>query len=253
MWIAEAGRNPFNEIFLHALDHGLGPGLVPSKLTIAMWIGAVVLLAWVLLTDKKSLIPSGLSRGLLESIYFFIRDEMVYPTMGEHHGKRFLPFFLTVFTFIFVLNLIGLVPDFGYAGSAASSLGFTVPMAIIVFLVSVGAGIRYNGFVGFFKGFVPPGLPKVLIPVMFVLELMGFFIKHGVLAVRLFANMLAGHLVIGAFFGLIFLFNTYFLAAASVPLALFMSFVELLVAFLQAYVFTLLSVLFVGGTVHPEH
>ena len=101
---------------------------------------------------------------------------------------------------------------------------------------------------------VPGGVPKLVVPLLFLLEFIGFFVKHGVLMLRLFANMIAGHLVIGAFIGMVWVFKSYLVGAfLSVPLALFVSFLELLVAFLQAYVFTMLSALFIGGMVHPEH
>lgn len=253
----EAGKDasPLDYIFGHALDHrlvNLGWFSI-SQLTIAMWVASAILVLIALKAEKKTLVPRGLCRGVLEQIYLFIRNEIVYPTMGEHNGKAFMPFFMTIFCFIFTLNLYGMIPLPGIGGSSASTLGFTLPMAVMIFGVAVVAGISHNGFGGFLHGFIPPGLPGWLTPVIFLLEIAGFFIKHGVLAIRLFANMLAGHLVIGALLGLIFLFKMYVVAAISVPLALFISFLELLVAFLQAYVFTLLSVLFIGGTVHPEH
>jgi F-type H+-transporting ATPase subunit a len=138
-------------------------------------------------------------------------------------------------------------------GTATSNLGMTGLLALSVLLLSIGAGIKENGVGGFLHSFLPPGIPKALLPVIFALEVIGFFIKHGVLAIRLFANMIAGHLVIGAFLATIFIAKSYAMAGIAVPLALFASVLELLVCFLQAYVFTMLSVLFVGGTVHPEH
>ncbi len=253
---AEHGGNPFDYIFHHALDDafGLGRSIVsPSKFTWTMLLAAGLLILAARAANKTSAAPQGFFRGIFESLYFFIRDEMVYPTMGAHHGRAFVPFFMTIFSFILTLNLLGMVPIPGIGGAVTATLGFTVPMALVILAVSIGAGIKYNGPAGFVKGFIPPGLPKLLVPVIFFLEIIGFFVKHGVLAVRLFANMLAGHMVIGAFFGLIFLFNAYWMAVPSVLLALAISFLELLVAFLQAYVFTLLSVLFIGATVHPEH
>ena len=160
---------------------------------------------------------------------------------------------MTMFSFIFTMNLIGLVPIPKIGGAATGTLGSTIALAAIVFLVSTIAGIKYNGIGGFFKCFAPSGVPAFVMPLLFVIELIGYVIKHAVLAIRLFANMLAGHLVLGAFLGLIFVYKSYAMSAVSIPLALFISFLELLVAFLQAYVFTLLSALFIGGTVHPDH
>jgi F-type H+-transporting ATPase subunit a len=172
--------------------------------------------------------------------------------MGTH-GDKFVPFFCTLFAFIYVTNMLGLVPIPVIGGTATSNLGLTGLLAASVLVLSIGAGIKEHGFGGFLHNFLPHGIPFLLLPVIFVLELVGFFIKHGVLAIRLFANMIAGHLVIGAFLTTIFISQSYGTAIIAVPLALFASVLELLVCFLQAYVFTMLSVLFVGGTVHPEH
>ncbi len=129
---------------------------------------------------------------------------MVRPTMGGHHGDRFVPFFCTLFSAILVMNLLGMVPGLG---TATSNLMVTGALAAIVLLVSILSGLVIHKS-HFLHLFVPSGLPKAIVPLLFVLELVGFFIKHAVLAVRLFANMIAGHLVIGAFLGLIFLFKS---------------------------------------------
>ncbi|MCB9831990.1 MAG: F0F1 ATP synthase subunit A [Planctomycetes bacterium] len=244
--------DPIQWIFIHTMDHRMGPAGI-TKFTLNMWLAGAVLTLLMWLARKSGPVPSGKLRGIFEMIFFFIRDEIVYPVMGEHHGKTFLPFFLTMFSFIFTMNLIGMVPIPGIGGAATGTLGSTIALAAIVFLVSTIAGIKFNGVGGFLKGFLPHGIPAFVIPLLFPIELVGYCIKHGVLAIRLFANMLAGHLVIGGFLGLIFTMKAYGAAGISVPLALFISFLELLVAFLQAYVFTLLATLFIGGTVHPEH
>lgn len=244
--------DPIKWIFIHNMDVPMGP-IGISKLTLNMWLSAVLLGLMMFLARKDGLVPSGKLRGIFEMIYFFIRDDIVYPIMGEHHGKSFLPFFMTLFSFLFMMNLIGLVPLPGIGGAATGTLGLTIPMAVIVFMVSTIAGIKYNGVGGFLKGFLPSGVPAFVIPLLFPIEIIGYVIKHAVLAIRLFANMLAGHLVLGGFLGLIFVYETYAMSVVSIPLALFISFLELLVAFLQAYVFTLLSALFIGGTVHPDH
>jgi F-type H+-transporting ATPase subunit a len=114
-------------------------------------------------------------------------------------------------------------------------------------------GMKENGVLGFFKAFIPPGLPLILRPILFVLELAGHLIKHVVLAVRLCINMVAGHLVLGAFLTIPIAAKAYLAGIPAVSAGLFMSVLELLVCLIQAFVFTLLSVLFVGGMVHPEH
>ena len=247
-----AADDPMAEILHHNVDVPFGP-LGITKFTVNMWVGAAILLVLVLLAKKDSLVPKGILRGIFESLYFFIRDELVYPVMGEHHGRKFVPFFMTLFSYILTLNLVGLLPLPVIGGAATSQISMTGTLAIIVLAVSIGAGIVYNGPIGFLRGFMPPGVPWWVLPLIFVLELGGFFIRHAVLAVRLMANMLGGHLVVGAFLGLIFIYKTWGSAVAAVPMALFINLLEVLVALLQAYVFTLLSVLFIGGTVHPEH
>lgn len=244
--------DPIQWIFIHNMDESMG-FLGISKFTLNMWV-AFGLLALMLAASKKDgAVPSGLLRGIFEMIYFFVRDELVYPVMGAHHGRTFMPFFLTMFSAIFMMNLVGMVPLPVIGGAATSTFGLTIPLALITLLVSIGGGIAYNGPAGFMKAFIPSGVPPFVLVLLIPIEVLGFFIKHGVLAVRLFANMLAGHLVLGGFLGLIFLFGSYAMSAVALPLALFISLVECLVAFLQAYVFTLLSVLFIGGTVHPDH
>ncbi|MFT7617924.1 MAG: F-type H+-transporting ATPase subunit a [Planctomycetota bacterium] len=244
--------DPIQWIFIHNMDDAMGP-LGISKLTLNMWLAAGILtfLLWKVKKDQGA--PTGLLRGIFEMVYFFVRDGIVYPVMGKENGQTFLPLFLTMFSFIFTMNLMGLVPLPYIGGAATGTLGLTISLASIVFLTSVLAGIKYNGIGGFITGFLPHGLPKFVIPLLFPIEVLGFVIKHAVLAVRLFANMLAGHLVLGGFLGLIFVYESYALVPVSIPLALFMNFLELLVAFLQAYVFTLLSCLFIGGAVHPDH
>lgn len=110
-----------------------------------------------------------------------------------------------------------------------------------------------NGVFGYFKGLIPHGVPGYLFPIMFIVELMGLFTKPFALAIRLFANMTAGHIVILALLGLIFILQTYFVAPVSIAFALFIYLLEILVALLQAYIFTMLSSLFIGMAVHQEH
>ena len=245
-------------IFSHSLDHTLfvipGIDLPVTRFGSMVVISALVLIALVLPLDRKSLVGKGFARNALEALLLFIRDELVRPAMG-HHGDRFVPFFCTLFLFILTMNLIGLIPLPFVGGTATSSFWVTGTLAAIILIVGLASGLALHGVGGTMRAFVPGGLPKVLVPLLFVLELFGHLIKHFVLMVRLFANMIAGHLILGAFLGLIFIAEAY-VAYAIVPsllLALFISAMELLVGFIQAYVFTLLSVLFVGSLVHPEH
>lgn len=249
----EAGTSPFAYVLGHNVDEVLFSPLGITKFTLNMMVSALLLITLVMLSNRRSATPKGKLRGLFESTYLFIRDEMVYPSIGRHLGGRFMPFFMTIFLFILTMNLVGLVPLPVIGGAATSQLSLTLPLALIVIAVSIIGGLVVNGAGGFLGTFVPSGLPMAVVPLIFVLEVIGFLIKHGVLAVRLMANMLGGHLVVGSFIALIALFQSYGIALFSVPMVVFVNLLEVLVAFLQAYVFTLLAVLFIGSTVHPDH
>jgi len=251
-FLSGEAEDPMALIFHHVLDHPMGPMGI-TKYTWNMWIAAGILLFMLWRVDKTKTIPEGKLRGFLELVYHFIRDEIVYPLMGEKYGRVFLPFFVTLFSFILTLNIVGMMPLPGVGGAATSNIYLTGALAGCTFLVSVVGGIWFNGPIGFLKGFIPSGVPFFVLPILFPIEVMGFCIKHAVLAVRLMANMLAGHLVLGSFLGLIFIYKNSIAVGGGVGLALFVSLLEALVAFLQAYVFVLLATLFVGGAVHPDH
>ena len=169
-----------------------------------------------------------------------------------------MPFLLTMFFFILALNLFGMLP---WLGSATAALAVTVVLALITFAVVLGAGMKKMGVVGFAKAQVPhmdlpPMLAFVLIPAIWAIEIFGLFVKHFVLAIRLFANMFAGHLVLSVFLAFIGAASgamaMYFVAPAVVLGSIAMSCLELFVAFLQAYVFTFLASLFIGSAIHPH-
>lgn len=257
-----AEQDPMDFVRHHTLDEVLVKlGDVPflSKFSVMVVISGLLLILMARFAMRnRGMVPKGVFQNGFEGLVVFVRDDMVRPAMG-HHGDKFVPLFCTIFSFILIVNLAGMLPIPIVGGTATSNLALTGLLASIVLCVSIGGGIAAQGFGGFLKSFIPPGLPLLLRPMLFVLELLGFFIKHAVLAIRLFANMLAGHLVLGAFLALIFAagkvvaWQGYATAIPAVAFALFVSLLEILVCFLQAYVFTLLSVLFVGGTVHPEH
>ena len=217
-----------------------------------------VLFIWLAGKMKKGGKPKGRFWNLLETFVVFIRDEIAKPSIG-HDYKRFLPFLLTLFFFILGLNLLGMVR---FLGSATGALPVTAALALCVFGVVAGSGVQKMGFVGFLKAQVPHmdlpfGLEKVMIPLMFAIEIFGFLVKHAVLAIRLFANMLAGHLVLAIFLGFIGVVSvsaglSFVVAPASVLASIAFSLLELFVAFLQAYVFTFLAALFIGSAQHAH-
>jgi F-type H+-transporting ATPase subunit a len=186
--------------------------------------------------------------NLLEVFVVFIRDEVVYPNMGEKQGKRFLPLILTFFFFIVMLNLLGLIPG---SATATASFSVTVAFSLITFFTYIIFGNK-----DFWKHvFAAPGVPFWLLPIMIPVELIGLLTKPFALSVRLLANMNAGHIIILAFLGIIINMKSGWVALGSVPMALAINMLEIFVAFLQGYIFSLLSSIFIGMAVleHEEH
>lgn len=210
--------------------------------------------------------PSGRYIRVMRGFCLWIRDEMVYSVMGKEEGRAFVPLFLFMFFFLALQNTIGLVPSFGHSFPAAIYTATGTPyvtggFALITLALMLGLGIKKNGVFGFFKGLVPHGLPILLVPIMFVIEVISLFVKPFALTIRLFANMLAGHLVIASAIGLIFLFTkmqggaitSYLTAVPCLGMAVFIYIIEAFVTLLQAYIFTFLSINFVYQSMHQAH
>ncbi|MGE5363121.1 MAG: F0F1 ATP synthase subunit A [Bacteroidota bacterium] len=230
--------------------HIMGIDVSITRHVVFMWISMVILITLLSITAKnyrKSRVPKGIA-NVVELLVVFVRDDIARPTIGKGY-ESFMPYLLTVFFFILVSNFLGLLP---YSATSTSNISVTATLAILSFLVIQIGGIRKNGMFGYFKGLVPHGVPFWLVPVMFVVELLGLFTKPFALAIRLFANMTAGHIVILSLIGLIFILQTFVVAPVSVAFALFIYLLEILVALIQAYVFTMLSSLFIGMAVHQH-
>jgi F-type H+-transporting ATPase subunit a len=228
-----------------------GIDLSITKHVVFLWIVAILLIiAFKIAANayKKSMVPHGIS-NFLEVLIVFVRDEIAKPTIGKGYEK-FLPYLLTVFFFILFSNFLGLLPN---SATITSNISVTVTLAVISFFVVQAGGMMKNGAIGYFKGLIPAGVPAWLLPIMFIVEILGLFTKPFALAVRLFANMTAGHIVIMALIGLIFFMQTLFVAPVSIAFALFIYLLEILVALIQAYIFTMLSSLFIGMAVHQDH
>lgn len=201
--------------------------------------------------------PKGKLVNAMEAMVVFIRDEVARPAIGGHDADHFMPYLLTVFFFIVACNLLGLVP---WAGSATGALATTGALALLTFATVIFSGMAKLGPVGFWAGQVPHmELPLLLWPLkigIFFIEVAGLCIKHFILAMRLLANMMAGHLVLAVILAFIAASSTsmawYAVTPASVLGAVALSLLELFVAFLQAYIFTFLSALFIGMAVHPH-
>ena len=246
----ELDFSPFGIIHLPQL-HLFGFDISITKHVVFLWLAAIILfvvLRIVAKSYKNSLVPKGVS-NFTEVLILFVRDEIAKPTIGKGYEK-FLPYLLTAFFFILTCNFLGLLP---YGSTATGNIAVTATLATLSFIVIQLGGIKHNGFFGYFKGLLPHGLPAWLIPIMLVVELLGLFTKPFALAIRLFANMTAGHIVILALLGLIFILNTYVVIPVSIAFALFIYLLEILVALIQAYIFTMLSSLFIGMAVHQEH
>lgn len=202
---------------------------------------------------------------VMRGFCLWVRDEMVYSVMGKEEGRAFVPLFLFMFFFVAFQNVIGLIPslghDFPFAIYTATGTPYvTGALALVTLSLMLGLGIKKNGL-AFFKNLVPHGLPAPLIPIMFVIELISLFVKPFALTIRLFANMLAGHLVIASAIALIFLFTkmqggaitSYLTMLPCVGMAIFIYIIEAFVTLLQAYIFTFLSINFIYQSMHQEH
>lgn len=226
-----------------------GIDLSITRHVVMMWVASALLIGLLLVAfRRRTLVPTGLG-NFFESIVVFIRDEVVLATMGEG-GLAYLPYMLTAFFFILSCNLLGLIP---YAATATGNVNVTAALALMTFALTLGAGIHHNGFFGFFKSLIPPGLPLWLLPIMIPVELVSMFSRPFALCIRLFANMIAGHMIILVFLGIIILLKALWLAPLSVAFAAAIYLLEIFIAFVQAFIFTMLSTLFIGMAAHPEH
>ena len=196
---------------------------------------------------KGNMVPRGIA-GFIEPLIVFVRDEVAIPNIGEKKYAKFMPYLLTLFFFIWVNNLLGLLPG---AANVTGNIAVTFVLALIALIV-----INTSGNKGYWGHMLwMPGVPVPVKLLLMPIELAGIVIKPVALMIRLFANITAGHIIIMALISLIFIFQTEAMAAGSIPLALFIYCLELLVAALQAFVFTMLVSLFIGMAVaeHDEH
>lgn len=206
--------------------------------------------------ERKGKPPKGI-QSLLEPVILFIRDEVARKSIGEDHYLRFTPFLLSLFFFILINNLLGLVPIFPGGANVTGNISVTMALALFTFMVILVSGKRE-----YWKEiFNPPAVPwwlKIPIPLVPLIEFVGIFIKPFVLMVRLFANISAGHIVALGFLSLIFIFGNmnvyagYGVSVLSVVFTVFLTFLEILVAFIQAYIFTILSAIYFGMALGEE-
>ena len=225
-----------------------------NKVVILMWLSAAISFAVMYLGGRKQeLVPTG-TQNVAEGLVDFISDGIVMETIGPD-GLKFLPLLVTLFTFIFVCNIWEIIPGVQMPANARMALPFF--MAILVWFLYHIVGITSQGPIKYFKSAtIPPGVPKAILPLVFFIELLGILVTRPLsLAVRLFAHMVAGHLLLVTF---AVLCQALFVATKVgfvLPFALlvFLTAFEILVAGLQAYIFTILAAVYIGGAMHPEH
>ena len=194
---------------------------------------------------RPKAVPRGFS-AFFELLLYFVRDEIAVPNIGKKNYERFMPYLLTVFFFIWVNNLMGLLPG---AANVTGNISVTLVLALFTFVIMSIRGKKYY-WEHIFK---PAGIPQWLLPIMIPVELLGLLTKPFSLMIRLFANITAGHIILLNIIGLVFVFQSVLVGAIAVPFGAFMFLLKLVVAFLQAYVFTLLSAIYFGSAVESAH
>ncbi|MGD0755508.1 MAG: F0F1 ATP synthase subunit A [Bacteroidales bacterium] len=225
-----------------------------TKAVIGMLSAAIIGLL-IFLSLSRSYKKSGISypkgiQSFLEPVILFVRDDIAIPNIGVHKYERYMPYLLSAFFFILINNLMGLIPfppPFG--ANVTGNIAVTFVLATCTFFTT-----QFSGNKTYWKHiFAAPGVPLWLLPIMIPVEIIGLFAKPFALMIRLFANITAGHIIVLSLICLIFIWNSLSLAPVSIFFVIFMDFLELLVAFLQAYIFTLLSALFISMAVQENH
>jgi F-type H+-transporting ATPase subunit a len=252
-----AGYGGALEDFGHSLAHW---GL--NKLSVLFIVAGAITTAiflWRARQVRHEVVP-GRFGSFIEASMLFVRDQMTRPFMGEE-GDRFLPIIWTFFFFILVCNLLGMVPFLDYLGHGGNTptgtFFLTLALAICSFFIYHGIGLKKHGPIHYVKSLFPK-VPLALLPLMVVVELISHLIRPFALAVRLFANMLAGHTLIATILGFTLVWVNWLHWGAGISLVSFvtavaLTFLELLVAVIQAFIFAFLTTVYLAGAFHPEH
>jgi len=273
--VLAAGADPLSHVIPHELHFswtrltwdGVGTYTITNHVVMLIASALLLLLVVPVVTRAKGLVPTG-GRNMFEAVLQFLREEVARPALGKHTDK-YIGFIWTMFFLILTANLLGMVP-IGSAGAAIDShlahiggtatgnFSITLGLALCSFILIHFSGMREKGFGGYWNSFFFGHAPIWLAPLMIPLEILGALVKPFALAIRLFANMIAGHVVIAVLLG----FAAVGIAmggaalgitAVSILGAVFISLLEVLVAFIQAYIFTFLTTLFVGMAVQSDH
>ncbi len=287
--IEHVSNSPSDHPLIH-LPHVFGIDMSVSKHVFMLWLVAAflfIVITWTVrryLSKGRGVAPSGMMNGL-EYVVEFVRDSIVQPNVGRKWVNVWTPMILTLFLFILAANMIGLIPifdvlellnhSFVHAGdesffgrmlhggaTATGNFNVTAALATITFFAIIVAGTRAHGFVGHWKNMIPKGLPWPIYFILIPIEVMGMFVRPFALTMRLAANMTGGHIAILAILSFVFIFTELFGRAAagvgvgmflSLPLAVGISGLEIIVVLVQAYVFTLLTAVFIGMAIHAHH
>ncbi len=240
--------------------HLFGLDISITKHVIMLWVaGAVVIIAFLLgarrYRREEMPVPSGFS-NFLELVVDFVHNQIVVPNVGRQYARTWSPVLLAFFTLILTANFLGLIPFFDLipgSGTATGNVIVTASLAAITFLAIIAAGSLAHGFIGHWRNLAPPGVPWPVLFILIPIELLGMFVRPFALTMRLAANMTAGHIAMLAILAPIFIMANAWIGVASVALNVGINFLEMIIALVQAYVFTLLSAVFIGAAINPEH
>ncbi len=250
---------PFGEIHLPGIHVGR-LDLSITKHVVFLWLTAALMLAIFIPMGRS---PATVRRGLhnfMEALVVYVRDQVAVANIGREKAGPYVPYLLTLFFFILFANLLGLLP---FGATATSNWIVTGTLALLTMVVAEGSSLVHLGPGGYVRQFIPVRLAGrsvfaklmglLLVGLIFVIEIISHLSRIVALMVRLAANMTAGHLLILALIGMIFLFKSYFLAPPSVAFSAAVYLLEIFIALLQAFIFTLLTALFIGMAVHEHH
>lgn len=252
---------PVTVVPLFTLHIGPYQLAISNHATMVLMVTALLLVVILLATRSPKLQPRGL-QNLVESVCSYLREEMARPILG-HNTDRYMSFIWTIFFFVLTLNLLAMIPTdkiislatgrkSHFGGPATANIFITGALGVISFVMTHVYGVRQHGVFHYLASIAPP-CPKWILPLIYPLELITLFVRPFTLAIRLFANIVAGHMVLATILGLVFVFQNLGVAVISVLASVALSFLELLVAFIQAYIFAFLCTLYVGLATSSEH
>jgi F-type H+-transporting ATPase subunit a len=255
-----ASMNPLEHISSKEI-FAIGPFAFTNHMFMVSLATILLIVVLPIAIRSKKLVRSGFGNAI-EAMCVYIREEVARPFLKEQTDK-YIPFIWSMFFFILTLNLLGMVPldriiwaitgkENHFGGTATANVWVTGALALMAFLLFHCAGIYENGFVNYVRHFAPK-VPVLILPFIFFMEVVSSFVRVFSLAIRLFANMLAGHVLLGTLLAFIIIYKNSMVATASITFVVLMSLMEIFVAFLQAYIFTFLTTIFIGFSVHQDH